>query len=649
MIPSQLLPALVLLATCACAFPLFDQQLLGNNGISQRPQLEAQVDVEPTSRGLSGRFLHITDLHPDSYYKPGTSPDKACHRGDGSAGYFGSEGTECDAPITLINETFRWIEKNLKGKVDFIIWTGDSARHDNDEKKPREPEEVLELNKLLAEKFVETFKDDNSVKGISIPIIPTFGNNDIMPHNIFKAGPNRWTKQYREIWSNFIPEYQLHSFVEGGWFISEVIPEKLAVVSLNTMYFFDSNSAVDGCAAKSEPGYEHMEWLRVQLEMLRGRHMKAILMGHVPPARAGTKRNWDESCWQKYTLWLHQFRDVVVGSVYGHMNLDHFMLQDSHKVDIVSVEESSVYLGGSGEDELSTQSRSDYLSSLRKDWSKLPSVPAGTSKSFSMDEWFDEDETSILGSKKKKRFLKKIGGPFAERYSVSLVSPSVVPNYFPTLRVVEYNITGLEHAATWASTPFRSSIDSVSLDMEDDSPLSDAGEKQSKKPHFEVPAPPSKTTPPGPAYSNQALSWLSYTQYYANLTRINSQMTTRERASDGAEELTASKRDDVFAYEVEYDTRDDKVYKMDDLTVRSFFKLASRIAKRGGKKANKAKSSSLGDMEEADLDDFDAGTDYGTQGIEAANFKKHKNRVWKTFVTRAFVGLLQNDDIDDIN
>ncbi|PYH44380.1 endopolyphosphatase [Aspergillus saccharolyticus JOP 1030-1] len=607
------------------------------------PHLELQDNVESESRGLSGRFLHITDLHPDSYYKPGTSPEKACHRGDGSTGYYGAEGTNCDSPITLINETFRWIEKNLKGKVDFVIWTGDSARHDNDEKNPREPEEVLDLNRLLANKFVETFRDESSVKGISIPIIPTFGNNDIMPHNIFKAGPNRWTKKYREIWSHFIPEHQLHSFVEGGWFISEVIPEQLAVISLNTMYFFDSNSAVDGCSAQSEPGYEHMEWLRVQLEMLRGRHMKAILMGHVPPARAGSKRNWDESCWQKYTLWLHRFRDVVVGSVYGHMNLDHFMLQDSRKVDIVSVDESSAYLSDLRDsDEISTRSRSDYLSSLRKDWSKLPSVASGKSKSFSMDEWFDEDETSVQTSKKKKRFLKKIGGPFAERYSVSLVSPSVVPNYFPTLRVVEYNITGLEHTAIWADTPHHSSLDSAPMGEEHGSPLSETQAKPNKKPHFKVPSPPSKATPPGPAYSNQALSWLGYTQYFANLTRINSQMANRA----GGEVEEGLKEDEIFVYEIEYNTRDDKIYKMDDLTVRSFFKLASRIARRGGQKS---KSSSLEYGGEADLDVLETDHDSDDQSIEVEKKKKKKNRVWKTFVTRAFVGLLKSDDIDDIN
>ncbi|KAK5209191.1 Endopolyphosphatase [Exophiala xenobiotica] len=118
-------------------------------------------------------------------------------------------------------------------------------------------------------------------------------------------------RTYLDVWNRFVPQAQRHSFARGGWFFSEVIPNKLAVFSLNT-YFFDSNSAVDGCALRSEPGYEHMEWLRTQLQFLRTRRLKAILIGHVPPARTESKQNWDESWYRKYTLWLRQYRDVIV-------------------------------------------------------------------------------------------------------------------------------------------------------------------------------------------------------------------------------------------------------------------------------------------------------------------------------------------------
>ncbi|EAU38985.1 conserved hypothetical protein [Aspergillus terreus NIH2624] len=562
-----------------------------------------------------------SDFHPDPHYKSGTDPDdKACHRGHGSAKYFGAAGTDCDTPLTLINETFHWIEQNIKDEIDFVVWTGDSARHDNDEKIPRTEDEATRLNQYLTDKFIDTFRHDDSPHGLSIPIVPTIGNNDILPHNIFKSGPNKWTKKFLEIWKKFIPEFQRHSFVEGGWYTIEVIPKRLAVISLNTMYFYESNSAVDGCEDKSEPGFEHMEWLRVQLELLRSRQMKAILIGHVPPARSGSKRNWDETCWQKYALWVNRYRDVIVGSLYGHMNIDHFILQDSHKVKIVDDDDSSA---SSDSDEISVRSRTDYLSSLRDDWSKMPSPPEDASIAEESLTYLDGDSDPQILGKKKRRFLKKIGGPWAERYSVSLVSPSVVPNYFPTMRVIEYNITGLENAALWADTVYDdATVAGVPSDEDESASMEKEkkGGKKKKKPDFKIPDPPSSSAPPGPAYSNQPLTWLSYTQYFANLTRIHEEMSEQDASDETG-------HDEVLMYEVEYDTKNDEIYRMKDLTVSSYFELATRIADKNPPK---------GDRVDGSLD-------------PQQKKKKHKNRVWRTFFRRAFVGMVDDDDLDDID
>ncbi|PWY80505.1 endopolyphosphatase [Aspergillus heteromorphus CBS 117.55] len=655
MLPIQLLSAVFLLGTPGAAFPVLEQQPLGDSHQSAGQSEPSEIGAS-FSRALSGRFLHITDLHPDPYYEPGTTNERACHRGDGSAGYFGAEGTECDSPYSLINATFRWIEDNLKDKIDFVIWTGDSARHDNDEKNPRTANEIITLNEFIADKFIDTFQVKKGASGVSIPVVPTFGNNDIMPHNIFKDGPNRWTKQYKEVWHKFIPEHQLHSFVEGGWFVSEVIPDTLAVISLNTLYFFDSNSAVDGCAAKSEPGYEHIEWLRVQLELLRARNLKAIIIGHVPPARSGSKRSWDETCWQKYTLFVNRFRDVVVGSAYGHMNIDHFMLQDSHKVKIAGdsasafsdvLEENDLY---NEDGDISVQSRFDYLSSLREDWSSLPTPPKGVSRDILFaDEWVDEDMNmkSAKGAKpKKKRFLKKIGGPWAERYSVSLVSPSVVPNFFPTLRVVEYNITGLEATATWSDSTNDVPSPSFKKRAENEPSSEKKGKNKKKQPNFNIPEPPSASAPPGPAYSNQALTWLGYTQYYANLTEINAKVAKQHEMlaqADSAESDEARDlKHDAFKYEIEYDTKDAKFYNMDDLTVRSFFKLAKQISKnRLGKTDNWVEE---GDEEDLDIEKKNR----KKKSKKDKKKKKPKNRIWRKFLERAFVGSLGSDELDDI-
>ena len=362
-----------------------------------------------------------TDFHPDPLYKAysSTEDEDGCHRGSGPAGIYGAETSDCDSPFSLVNATFQWIDKHLKDSIDFIIWTGDSARHDYDEKLPRTEHQVVELNKWMVEKYEEVFGKEDSGKdptnAFTIPIIPNFGNNDILPHNIFDPGPNRWTRKYLDIWGKLIPEEQRHVFERGGYFFVEAIPNKLAVFSLNTMYFFDSNTAVDGCARKSEPGYKQMEWLRIQLQLIRKRGMKAIMMGHVPPARTESKISWDETCWHKYTLWMLQYRDVVVGSLFGHMNIDHFMLQDSHRIDdgIMNGQVEAVGMTAL-EDEFSIQSSADYLSDLQHGWRKLPN-----SDGIDLSSVGGDDGEDLRDSKKKKKkpkkskadkFFGKIGG-----------------------------------------------------------------------------------------------------------------------------------------------------------------------------------------------------------------------------------------------
>ncbi|KAG7130505.1 Endopolyphosphatase like protein [Verticillium longisporum] len=257
-------------------------------------------------RKLRGKFLHITDLHPDDFYKAHTSTGEgyACHRSKGPAGYYGAETSDCDSPFTLVNATLEWIRENVVDDIDFVIWTGDTARHDSDEKIPRNQRQVLGTNRRVADLFYKTFSAPHNGQRLAVPIVPNLGNNDILPHNILVPGPTRWLQYYTDIWRHFIPEEQRHTFDLGGWFNVEVIPNRLAVFSLNTLYLFDRNAAVDGCTTPSEPGFMQMEWLRIQLQAMRERGMKVILMGHVPPARTNSKQNWDETCWQKYNLWL---------------------------------------------------------------------------------------------------------------------------------------------------------------------------------------------------------------------------------------------------------------------------------------------------------------------------------------------------------
>ncbi|PTB69948.1 Endopolyphosphatase [Trichoderma citrinoviride] len=676
---------LMLLALALCSAnvlalpsPAVDQKIL-------RP-IEPNFDALPLQqqRKLSGRFLHITDFHPDELYRVHSSTEEgiACHRGKGLAGSYGAEKTDCDSPFSLVNATFAWIMENIRDDIDFVIWTGDSARHDSDEEHPRHEPEILRTNRFIADKFVETFSSPGN--GLDIPIVPNFGNNDFLPHNIMLPGPNKWFATYSDIWRRFIPEAQRHSFAFGGWFYVEVIPNQLAVFSLNTMYFFDRNAGVDGCAHPSEPGYKHMDWLRVQLQILRERGVKAILMGHVPPARTDSKQLWDETCWQKYTLWLKQYRDVVVGSVFGHMNIDHFLLQD--------VKELTPELGAgdfierdSPDETITISSKEDYLQELRDKWSDLP-------KSVVRDLDDESEEGKKKGNKhKKKKKLGKIGGKYAERYQLSLISPSVVPNFFPTLRIFEYNITGIEDTPVWRDTydqtnpPAPLSLPEDNRDYEDREAImaeikkmkkdkkkgkkgkKDKNKGKPRKPPKDhdliVPLDPPEDALPGPAYSPQLLTLTGYTQYFANLTHINDDLPGieadtskwRKGKHDHKEPKHGEPNPREFRYEVEYSTFDDNIYKLPDLTVKSLLKLAYRMGKKEG---SKSKTLEVYDDEE-DLDETDEADEYtdnapaselkkgkGKKSKDKKKSKKEKNKAWLHFLKHAFVSTVPKEELE---
>ena len=504
----------------------------------------------------------------------------------------------------------------------------------------------------------------------------------------------------------------------------------------SSSYFFTSNSGVDGCANKHEPGYEHMEWLRIQLKIMRERGVKAILIGHVPPARVDSKESWDETCWQKYTLWVQQYRDVIVGSLYGHMNIDHFMLQDFEQIDDrtkkgdMAAQLHSKDLNGEirllEDGEVTVAGASDYLLSLRDFWSRLPSPLADSKrKSHSSLDSFDdkdgEDRESLwdwiifkvsnsrnhkkVGKSAKKKYLEKIGGKYAQRYSASLVSPSVVPNYYPTLRIIEYNITGLEHLHIYGAAAPEAPADQHPLfqhEFSDDDGYKrevdtlvrrkekqknkERASKHSKKFRFKVPEGPSKSAPPGPAYSPQSLTWTRYTQYFANLTRINNDFvdpqhhrldldtSANELAPRTIFGLQVSEAGEIegkgwkegkhgkhngkhprpephpkeFVYEVEYDTMD---RKFPDLTVRRWVEYARKIGGGG------AKSKDIVEYEETD--EFDQDAEYQLEDELQAEGKKHKkhkkgkkhrkaSKEWFMFVKRAFVGTMDPREIKEV-
>jgi len=490
---------------------------------------------------------------------------------------------DCDSPLMLTNYTLDHLEEHWVKHIDFVIWTGDNARHDNDRKNPRTPKNIYDLNRRMAERMEQIFLSRG------IPVIPTIGNNDIWPHNIMTPGPNSITFEYSKIWQSFIPLSSFGVFQRGGYFIVDVIPDTLSVISLNTIYFYDSNKAVGGCeyTQPNDPGNLQLDWLDVQLGVFRDKGIKVWLMGHVPP----TPDLYFSECYYRYAEISLRFQDTIVGHLYGHMNIDHFTFVQADDLKFWAEEEDDDYVDGTSTTE--RQRREDVR---------------GNGEDQASDVLSEDDTTvAVRTSVRKHKGLDKVllrdfselpkGLDYGD-YGVINVSPSIVPVYFPSFRVFNYNVSveamqealekeGRSRGVTFGRPPPRGHR------KPDPSKPRD---KQCKKPkyknswrcHF------SKdnwhSDPEAPSRKNGLMSPLGFVQYYLpDLADASETYTPKwkleymtyglsmfeKNGSDGAPEVIPRQNIPKSLR----NGRGDKYapYSMDDLTIPSWIELARRL------------------------------------------------------------------------
>ncbi|WVQ75194.1 hypothetical protein IAR50_004805 [Cryptococcus sp. DSM 104548] len=429
--------ALTLSALYAEAAPSLEQKRFAED---QQSLLRPTQGTSMKKRPLKGRFLHITDIHPDPHYQFKATVASGCHvkekkkskKGKGKntedeytysfvdkdelAGKYGTPNTDCDCPLSLVNVTFDWLKKEWADEIDFVVWTGDNARHDIDRNRPRTPSEIFKLNRMIVDKMLDTFGKD-------MPIVPSIGNNDIYPHNVLSPGPSRITSEFLSIWKRFIPPEASHVFERGAYFSSEVIPDKLAVISMNTLFWYDSNTLVDGCGDHSnDPGALEMDWLEVQLSNFRERGMQVWLTGHVPPHMG----HYYDDCYLRYGDLALRYQDTIVGHLFGHMNIDHFFF-----IDVDELEATSQLLPLSPPN-ASIQAYGPYLPNSYSPSGRY--TIQGRSGARNLEEELKKDFGEMPGPGTLK--LKD--------YAVMNVAPSVIPTYYPGIRVFSYNITGAE-------------------------------------------------------------------------------------------------------------------------------------------------------------------------------------------------------------
>jgi hypothetical protein len=150
--------------------------------------------------------------------------------------------------------------------------------------------------------------------------MPTIGNNDAFDHNdVVKNDPI--FNDLETLWKPL--DLNLTStFTSGGYFVQDVIKDKLSVINLNSMYFFDKNSDVSDCSTSSSPAAIQMKWLEGVLKhyQSKGGDHQVYMMSHVPPLDDGGSELYKSSCHSQYLNLLGEYGSVIAGHFNGHTN-----------------------------------------------------------------------------------------------------------------------------------------------------------------------------------------------------------------------------------------------------------------------------------------------------------------------------------------
>ncbi|KAI9293799.1 hypothetical protein K502DRAFT_366388 [Neoconidiobolus thromboides FSU 785] len=290
---------------------------------------------EYSVKKANGTFLHITDIHIDPDYMNGSDPDELCHRknSDGAkniAGIYGALGSRCDSPDILVEESFEYINNRFHN-VDFIIYTGDSSRHNRDKKAPRTKEQVLTDHNLVFDYFNKNFNLSRTI------LIPTIGNNDVIEHNALTAN-DKIFKTLFDLWkpnkllSFYNSEKEKDTFLKGGYWAQDFgFSTKLKLLNINSMYLYVANKEVADCSDPSSPATIMLHWLEEKLTWIKENDLKAYVMGHIPPHDELNRRILKKECYNKLINLVGQYSGNIVSLFWGHTNTDVISFITSNK------------------------------------------------------------------------------------------------------------------------------------------------------------------------------------------------------------------------------------------------------------------------------------------------------------------------------
>jgi len=297
-----------------------------------------------------GVILWLSDLHLDPFY--GTSLASSHKTGNNCSmpenatlleHPYGRVG--CDAPPSLLEFALENAAKHAgssdsnknKNKIDFILITGDFARHSMDQLSESLGASMYDPVGSILSTCIQSIQEALP----NVPIVPVLGNNDVVPDYYLGLETSRTAETMLDtvafgLKDAFLAQEEFFAFSHGGYFSRLVdLPTQqqeetssILVLSLNTVLYSVNHQPdpksqdANGNLHHSKDPFGQFEWIKSQLRMAAAsstadtnRIVGIYLAGHIPPS-IGSYRH--SQLW--HDQYLHEFSIILQDYSTGKYN-----------------------------------------------------------------------------------------------------------------------------------------------------------------------------------------------------------------------------------------------------------------------------------------------------------------------------------------
>lgn len=287
----------------------------------------------------TGYFLHISDLHMDSMYKPGTSRDKRCVAGEGDAPSVVTY--DCDISYDAVRGFLEKLKIDYPSP-DFILYTGDTNAHYVD---------VGYATEYTKEDIYTVLKDGMTIMSDvypGVPIYPIHGNHDNYPCNLIslEESGNEHLSGIADTFVGYIPDESVEMFRQKGYYTAD-INDTLRVIATTSDYWVSSNLYV--LMTGGEFDHDILDNFEAELKKMREENKKAVWIGHQPLGHAETSYKDMEILpliWKRLVPILEEYSDVLsFGSFAGHTHKNSYRIMMDKNNAPASVQYTTTSLG----------------------------------------------------------------------------------------------------------------------------------------------------------------------------------------------------------------------------------------------------------------------------------------------------------------